>query len=170
MSRFHKRKDALNFICVLGIARHRGALAKALASVGRARVPVTVRIHTVILGPSSGGQGPNKASPDQITGEVIIDGVARPLRATTSYYPMAVDQALVEESNRDRVSTAGAGLRLLGGSRSLKSLRSSAELIALPGSRYDHKIDSTQQFVAWGKRPSSADAWLAFYGGPRAKR
>jgi hypothetical protein len=72
--------------------------------------------------------------------------------------------------NRDRVSTAGAGLCLLGGSRSLKSLRSSAELIALPGSRYDHKIDSTQRFVAWGKRPSSADAWLAFYGGPRAKR
>jgi hypothetical protein len=31
-----------------------------------------------------------------IIGEVIIDGVARPLRATTSYYPMAVDQALVE--------------------------------------------------------------------------
>jgi hypothetical protein len=102
-----------------------------------------------------------------IIGEVIIDGVARPLRATTSYYPMAVDQALVEPRSG---FTAGAGLRLLGGSRSLKSLRSSAELIALPGSRYDHKIDSTQQFVVWGKRPSSADAWLAFYGGPRAKR
>ena len=27
-----------------------------------------------------------------------------PLRATTSYYPMAVDRALVEKSNRDRVS------------------------------------------------------------------
>ena len=54
-----------------------GALAQALASVGRAGVLVTVRIHAVILGPSSGGQGPNKASPDQITGEVIIDGVAR---------------------------------------------------------------------------------------------
>jgi hypothetical protein len=165
MSRFHKRKDALNFICMLGIARHRGALAQALASVGRARVPVTVRIHTVILGPSSGGQGPNKASPDQITGEVIIDGVARPLRATTSYYPMAVDQALVEPRSG---FTAGAGLRLLGGLRSLKSLRSSAELIAFPGSRYDDQVDPTQQFVAWGA--SSADAWLAFYGGPRAKR
>jgi hypothetical protein len=65
-----------------------GALAQALASVGRAGAPVTVRIHTVILGPSSGGQGPANASPDQIIGEVIIDGVARPLRATTSYYPM----------------------------------------------------------------------------------
>ena len=56
-----------------------GALAQALASVGRAGAPVTVRTHTVILGPSSGGQGPNNTSPDQIIGEVIIDGVARPL-------------------------------------------------------------------------------------------
>jgi hypothetical protein len=80
-----------------------GALAQALASVGRAGAPVTVRIHTVILGPSSGGQGPANASPDQIIGEVIIDGGARPLRATTSYFPMAVDQALVEQSNHDRV-------------------------------------------------------------------
>jgi hypothetical protein len=30
--------------------------------------------------------------------------VARPLRASTSYYPMAVDQVLVEQSNHDRVS------------------------------------------------------------------
>jgi hypothetical protein len=80
-----------------------GALAQALASVGHAGLPVTVRIHTVILGPSNGGQGPANASPDQIIGEVIIDGMVRPLRATTSYYPMAVDQALVEQSNRDRV-------------------------------------------------------------------
>jgi hypothetical protein len=41
-----------------------GALAQALASVGRAGVLVTVRIHAVILGPSSGGQGPNNTSPD----------------------------------------------------------------------------------------------------------
>jgi hypothetical protein len=100
-----------------------GALAQALASVGRAGVPVTVRVHTVILGPSSGGQGAANASPDQIIGEVIIDGMVRPLRATTSYYPMAVDQALVEQRSR---FTACASLRLLGGSRSLKSLRSSS--------------------------------------------
>jgi hypothetical protein len=81
-----------------------GALAEALASVGRAGAPVKVRIDTVILGPSSGGQGPHGASPDQILGEVIVGGVARPLRASTSYYPMAVDQALVEQSNHDRVS------------------------------------------------------------------
>jgi tetratricopeptide (TPR) repeat protein len=39
-----------------------GALAQALARVGRAGVPVIVRIHSVILGPSSGGQRPNNAS------------------------------------------------------------------------------------------------------------
>jgi hypothetical protein len=81
-----------------------GALAEALARVGRAGAPVTVRIDTVILGPSSGGQGPHGTSPDQILGEVIVGGVARPLRASTSYYPMAVDQALVEQSNHNRVS------------------------------------------------------------------
>jgi hypothetical protein len=79
-------------------------LAEALASVGRAGAPVTVRIDTVILGPSSGGPGAGGASPDQILGEVIVGGVARPLRASTSYYPMAVDQVLVERSNHDRVS------------------------------------------------------------------
>ena len=64
---------------------------------------MTVRIRAVILGPSSGGQGPLGSSPDQILGEVIVGGVARPLRATTSYFPMAVDQALGEQSNHDRV-------------------------------------------------------------------
>jgi hypothetical protein len=89
------------------VIRPRGgsrALTEALASVGRAGAPVRARIDRVILGPSSGGQGPLGSSPDQIIGEVIVGGVARPLRATTSYYPMAVDQALVEQSNHDRVS------------------------------------------------------------------
>ena len=81
-----------------------GALAEALERVGRAGAPVTVRIDIVILGPSSGGQGAGGSSPDQILGEVIVGGVSRPLRASTSYYPMAVDQALVEQSNHDRVS------------------------------------------------------------------
>jgi hypothetical protein len=58
----------------------------------------------VILVPSSGGQGPHGAAPDQILGKVIVGGVARPLRASTSYYPMAVDQALVEQANHGRVS------------------------------------------------------------------
>jgi hypothetical protein len=79
------------------------ALTEALAGVGRADAPVRARIDSVILGPSSGGQGPQGTSPDQILGEVI-GGVARPLRASTSYYPIAVDQALVEQSNHNRVS------------------------------------------------------------------
>ena len=43
---------------------------------------MTVRIRAVILGPSSSGLGPANASRDQIIGEVIIDGMARPLRAS----------------------------------------------------------------------------------------
>jgi hypothetical protein len=81
-----------------------GALAQAFASTGRSSVPVAVRIDYVMLGPSTGGNGPNGSSPDQMIGEVIVGGVAHPLRATTSYYPMAVDQALVERSNFERVS------------------------------------------------------------------
>jgi hypothetical protein len=66
-----------------------GALAQALASAERTRVPVTVRIHAVILGPSSGGRRPTTQSPNQMIGEVIINGVARPLHSTTSYDSMA---------------------------------------------------------------------------------
>ena len=36
----------------------------------------------MILGPSSSGLGPANASRDQIIGEVIIDGMVRPLRAS----------------------------------------------------------------------------------------
>ena len=43
---------------------------------------MTVRLRAVILGPSSSGLGPANASRDQIIGEVIIDGMARPLRAS----------------------------------------------------------------------------------------
>ena len=43
---------------------------------------MTARIRTVICGPSSGGRGPANASPDQIVGEVIIDGMVRPLGAS----------------------------------------------------------------------------------------
>jgi hypothetical protein len=76
-----------------------GALAQA--GVGG---PVSVRIDYVILGPGTGGAGPLGSSPDQITGAAIAGGVERPIRATSSYFPMAVDQAQVEQSNFDRVS------------------------------------------------------------------
>ena len=40
---------------------------------------MTVRIRTVIRGPSSGGRGRANAPPNQIVGEVIIDDMERPL-------------------------------------------------------------------------------------------
>jgi hypothetical protein len=79
-----------------------GALAQALAERGGPGAPISVRIDYVLLGPSSGGvSGP---SPDQMVGSVTVGGVERPLRASTHYYPSPVDQALVEQSNHDRVS------------------------------------------------------------------
>ena len=80
-----------------------GALAAALASVGRAGAPISVRIDYVILGPSSGGVQPGGAAPDQMIGEVIVGGIAHGVRASTSYYPMAVDQPNFEQSNYDRI-------------------------------------------------------------------
>ena len=43
---------------------------------------MTLRIRAVIRGPSSSGRGPANAAPDQIIGEVIIDGMVRRLRAS----------------------------------------------------------------------------------------
>jgi hypothetical protein len=76
-----------------------GALART--GVGG---PVSVRIDYVLLGPSSGGAGPLGSSPDQIIGAVTVGGVERPIRATANYFPLAIDQTLVEQSNFDRVS------------------------------------------------------------------
>ena len=79
-----------------------GALAQAMAERGGAGAPIAVRVDYVILGPSSGGvSGP---APDQMVGAVTVGVVERPLRASTHYYPSPVDQALVEQSNHDRVS------------------------------------------------------------------
>lgn len=81
-----------------------GALAQALVEAGRPGAPVSVRIDYVILGPSSGNAGgPAGSSPDQMVGAVIVDGVARPLRAMTWYYPAASDAAQIEQTNYDRV-------------------------------------------------------------------
>jgi hypothetical protein len=80
-----------------------GSLARPDAAFGRVRVDVT-SLRGSRRPNGVAARGPNNASPNQIIGEVIIHGFARPLRGTTSYYPMAVDQALVEQSNRDRVS------------------------------------------------------------------
>ena len=79
-------------------------LAQAFASAGHGGEPVSARIDYVMLGPTTGGVGPNGASPDQMIGEVTVGGVTRPLRATTSYYPMAVDQPNFEQANFDRIA------------------------------------------------------------------
>ena len=80
-----------------------GALAQALAEVGRPGAPISVRIDYVILGPSSGGVQAGGAAPDQMIGEVIVGGIAHELRGSTSYYPMAVDQPDYVQSNHDRI-------------------------------------------------------------------
>ena len=82
-----------------------GALAAAFAASGQGGgTPVSVRIDYVILGPSSGGVGPAGSSPDQMIGEVTRGGVTQDLRATSFYYPMAQDSAMIEQSNHARVS------------------------------------------------------------------
>ena len=80
------------------------ALARAFAEVGRP-ASVEVRIEYVILGPAAaGGFGAQGQTPDQMIGEVVVDGVAHPLRAETSYFPNAVDQPEFERSNFDRIA------------------------------------------------------------------
>jgi hypothetical protein len=67
------------------------------------------RIDFLYLGPSSGGTGPQGQSQDTIGGVLIVHGprgtvaAETPLRAISSYYPMAVDQPLRVESNHDRI-------------------------------------------------------------------
>jgi hypothetical protein len=67
------------------------------------------RIDFLYLGPSSGGTGPQGQSQDTIGGVLIVHGprgtvaAETPLRAISSYYPMAVDQPLRVESNHERI-------------------------------------------------------------------
>jgi hypothetical protein len=79
-----------------------GQIARGLAQRG-ARANVSVRIDYVTLGSSTGGYGPAGSSYDNIQGVATIDGVERPVRATSSYYPSPVDQTMIEQSNRERV-------------------------------------------------------------------
>jgi hypothetical protein len=85
------------------------ALAAHLAPGERGGPTLIARVKYVYLGPSGGGAGPSGASQDSIQGSLIVkgarDGIAgeTPLRAITTYYPMGVDQALVEEAYHGRV-------------------------------------------------------------------
>ncbi len=80
-----------------------GQIARNLAARG-VSASVSVQIDYLTLGSPSGGQGPAGSSYDNIEGIATIDGVEMPVRAASSYYPMPVDQTMIEQSNRDRIS------------------------------------------------------------------
>ena len=90
-----------------------GALAQSLApymALGdRNGATLVARIDYLYLGPSSGGPGFFRQTQDTINGTLLVKNprgrvVANvPLRAIASYFPMAVDQALVERALQGRV-------------------------------------------------------------------
>src|SRR5271168_2539330 len=92
-----------------------GALAQALAGYmapgDRNGATLVARIDYLYLGPSSGGGGFGhfRQTQDTINGTLLLKGprcgvVANvPLRAISSYFPMAVDQTLVERALEGRV-------------------------------------------------------------------
>jgi hypothetical protein len=91
-----------------------GALAQSLAPYmargDRNGATLVARIDYLYLGPSSGGPGFFHQTQDTINGTLLLRGsrggvVANvPLRAITSYFPMAVDQTLVERALEGRVT------------------------------------------------------------------
>jgi hypothetical protein len=90
-----------------------GALAQALAVYmapgDRGGATLVARIDDLYLGPNSGGTGAWGASQDTINGTLLVraarGGIAAdaPIRATSWYHPMAVDQPMRVESNHWRV-------------------------------------------------------------------
>ena len=90
-----------------------GALAQSLAPYmapgDRNGATLIARIDTLYLGTSGGGPGFFHQTQDTINGTLLLRGprgvIANvPLRAISSYYPMAVDQALVERALQGRVT------------------------------------------------------------------
>jgi hypothetical protein len=90
-----------------------GALAKSLAPYmapgDRNGATLVARIDYLYLGSSSGGPGFFHQTQDTINGTLLLRGprgvVANvPLRAISSYFPMAVDQTLVERALEGRVT------------------------------------------------------------------
>jgi hypothetical protein len=78
-----------------------GQIAQNLARRG-VSASVFVRVDYLTLGSSI--IGPTGLSYDNIEGVAAIDGVEMPVRATSTYYSMPVDQTMIEQSNRERVS------------------------------------------------------------------
>ncbi len=87
------------------------ALGPHLAPGDRSAPVLEVRINWIYLAPSPGGPGPRGSAQDTIIGSFLVRGPRGgieqeiPLRAIASYYPSAVDQALVERAYHGRVAT-----------------------------------------------------------------
>jgi hypothetical protein len=79
------------------------ALAEEFSKHGMSGASVTATIDFVMLGSITGAAQPGGASPDQISGQVTVNGVTRPLRAGTNYYPSSADIANFEQTNFYRV-------------------------------------------------------------------
>src|ERR1700729_4467268 len=88
-----------------------GALGPHLAPGDRNAPVLEVRIDWIYLAPSPGGPGARGSAQDTIIGSFLVRGPRGeiesqiPLRAIASYYPNAVDQALVERAYHSRVAT-----------------------------------------------------------------
>jgi hypothetical protein len=93
-----------------------GALAQALAPYmapgDRSGATLIARIDYLYLGPGGGAGGFGfRRTQDTIVGTLTLRGprggvvASVPLRAIDSYFPMAVDQALVERALQGRVVT-----------------------------------------------------------------
>ncbi len=80
-----------------------GQIARNLAQRG-VSASVFVRVDYLTLGTNQGDGGPAGSTYDNIEGIATINGVEMPVRATSTYYPMASDAAMIEQSNRDRIS------------------------------------------------------------------
>ncbi len=78
-------------------------IARNLAQRG-VSASVFVRVDYLTLGTNQGDGGPGGSTYDNIEGVATINGVGMPVRATSTYYPMAVDNAMIDQSNRDRIS------------------------------------------------------------------
>jgi hypothetical protein len=86
------------------------ALGPHLAPGDRDTPILEVRIDWIYLAPSPGGPGPRGSAQDTIIGSFLVRGPRGeiesqiPLRAIASYYPNAVDQALVERAYHGRIA------------------------------------------------------------------
>ena len=87
-----------------------GALGPHLAPGDRSAPVLEVQIDWIYLAPSPGGPGPRGSAQDTIIGSFLVRGPMGgieqqiPLRAIASYYPSAVDQALVERAYQGRIT------------------------------------------------------------------